>query len=355
MTIGFATSSTQFGAARDLRYQTFEGRDAARYSTVCNPRRRRRQLKQQQKRSRQAQRAQRRCATCSVPFSSWPRPDVGETEPAFLPQTIEYAVHQAQEATKRALCAGLTHVRVELPMGRSRSHWYVLSPVASWYAEASILAFHYAELFNGLHISLVLGAGPGVSHPVPWISELRRLEDDTPPAPLSSTRHVVIFAAVSDKQYPLLKQRLDEIGSPDAVILFCSFLNVPLSLPFEPFVICYLCRAFDKLAVMRDAYDAPWSIFIEIAVFEYEWVGDKPNSSKWVPLQETIERFAFANGACHKKGSKYLGTRFSGCEAGFWPFMTISCREVLPLDGALLEQEARKKEEKSKSRPFGFF
>lgn len=295
------------------------------------------------------------CPKCSN-IESRPRPDAFETEPGFLPQTIEYAIQQSQDATKKALCSGVTQLRIELPMGRSRKHWYVLSPMPSWYEEASILAFHYAELFNGLHITIVLGSGPGVEHPVPWISELRRIEDETPPLPPSSSWRIVIFAAISQNQRGLFEKRLKEIGNPDVVILFCSFLDAPLSIPCESFTTCYMCRALDRLAVMKEAHDAFWSVFIEIAVFEYEWVGNKSIESEydWLPRRKDVERFAFTRGALKIRESEYLRTNYSGCEAGFWPFMTISCRDVLPLDGGLIEQKAKMKQ-RSKSKPFGFF
>lgn len=295
------------------------------------------------------------CPTCSTPIPC-PRPDAFETEPGFLPQTIEYAIRQSQEATKKALCNGVTQLRIELPMGRSRKHWYVLSPIPSWYEEASILAFHYAELFVGLHITIVLGSGPGVEHPVPWISELRRIEDETPPLPPPSTRRVVIFAAISQDQRGLFEQRLKEIGSPDAVILFCSLFDAPLSIPCQSFTTCYMCRALDRLAVMKESHDAFWSVFIEIAVFEYEWVGNKSSEPQhdWHPKQIDVQRFAISRGALKVRESEYLHTKYSGCEAGFWPFMTISCRDVLPLDGELMERKAEIKQ-KSKAKPFGFF
>lgn len=307
-----------------------------------------------------------------TPTASERRPGTEHTDPAFLPQTIEYAIRQAQHATRDALCAGLTHLQVELPMGRSRSHWYAMSPSATWYKEASILAFHYAELFQGLHISLVLGNGPGVTHPVPWISDLRRLEDEPPesapatslseptsssPSPAASGQ-VVIFAGINESQRDLFHSRLEQLehnSDVKGVILFCSFLETPLSHSFAPFHLTYLCRPFKKLALLRDGHNAPWSVFIEIAVFEYEWVGDREASSNWIPVQETLERFVFSNGAFVKRESAYLATKYCGCEGGFWPFMTICSREVLPLDGVTLEREAEVKKKKARARPFGFF
>lgn len=340
----------------------------------------------------------------------------------FLPQTIEFSIRQAQRATAEALSNGEKLVRVELPLGRARSHWYLLSPIPSWYSEASVLAFHFAEMFRGSCISMVVGSGPGVSYPVPWIANVRVLGDETPRhipnaglaaavgAAAVANEHVAndesadmieedeqrgngigiekkivedemiedldnkenvalddnvprvtIFTSVTGKQQALLQKRVDEASeTEDAIVIFCSFLDVSLSRPIlDPLPkACYICRAYDKLAILRDGWETDWSIFIEIAVFEYEWVGNRQFSETWYPTQENLERFAFSQGAMHKKGTAYLTSRFGGCEAGFWPFMTISCRELLPLDGMVLEKEEQDRSARSKarkSRPFGFF
>lgn len=340
------------------------------------------------------------------------REKVPEDGVPFLPQTIEFSIRQAQRAAAEALSAGEKLLRVELPLGRARSHWYLLSPIPAWYAEASVLAFHFAEMFRGTCISVVIGSGTGVPYPVPWIASARTLDEETPRsipnAGLaaaggasaasrefidSDTRRdkfeeehqlgedhalenlddveniqvdgyvprVTIFAGVTGNQQALLQQRVDEASeTEDAIIIFCSFLDVSLSRPIlDPLPrACYICRAYDKLALIRDGHEADWSVFIEIAVFEYEWVGNRKFSDTWHPTQENLERFAYSQGATHKKGTAYLTSRYAGCEAGFWPFMTISCRELLPLDGTLLDDEERLKAERNKvrkGRPFGFF
>lgn len=300
------------------------------------------------------------------PLPLEPRPDVPPGGPPFIPQTIEYAIVQAQAATRRALEAGVTYVRVELPMGRSRAHWYVLSPPAAWYEEASVLAFHFAEMFKGLHISLVLGTGPGVTHPVPWMADVRRLEDDPEPLPIDGAPRVVIFAGVRPAQRELLLERVAASATAQAVVMLNSMLETPLTQKMAPFRFAYACRAFHKHAVLRETHDGAWSIFVEIAVFEYEWVGDRGGMSdsasnsggdegEWMPTQGSIERFAVSRGAFRKKENAYFQTEFAGCEAGFWPFMTICCREVLPLDGRKLDEEERAKQQKNKSKTFGFF
>lgn len=272
-----------------------------------------------------------------------------------IPQTIEYALLQAKDATSRALCDGICDIRVEMPMGRARSHWYVLSPISAWYAEAATLAFHYAEMFKGLHITMVLGSGPGVTHPVAWIATISRIEDPLPPPDPAAEHRVVIFAAVSPKQKSHLQDRLDEIVRPDATILFNSFMETPLTVDIAPFQMSYISRTMDKIAVLRMAHNQPWDVFVEIAVFEFEWVGQKALSESWKPSVAAIESFARARGACSAKGSDYYNTRYSGCEAGFWPFMTISSRNVLPLDGTVFEREERAKQQGKLKNPFGFF
>lgn len=350
------------------------------------------------------------------------RKNIPEDGIPFIPQTIEFAIRQAQRATAEALSSGEKFVRVELPLGRARSHWYLLSPIPAWYSEASVLAFHFAEMFRGSCISVVVGSGPGISHPVPWIADVRVLDDETPRhipnaglaaamgaaavanehvsdnestkiieedpqagdglvgesgsvedgliKGLDDTENVVldgnvprvtIFTSVTGKQQALLQKRVDEASeSEDAIIIFCSFLDVSLSRPIlDPLPRpCYICRAYDKLAIQKDGHEEDWSVFIEIAVFEYEWVGNRQFSGTWHPTQENLERFAYSQGATHKKGTAYLTSQYGGCEAGFWPFMTISCRELLPFDGQLIEEEERVKAERSKAkkgRPFGFF
>lgn len=280
------------------------------------------------------------------------RPDADNV--TSIPQTIEYAIRQAQHATAHALCSGLTHVRVELPMGRSRKHWYRMSPTESWFAESSILAFHFAEMFEQLKIVLVLGTGPGVFHPVPWISHVCRVED-VKEHQFDPETHVVIMAAVQHSQRSHIDTILKSLPNAHAYVLLNSFLDTPLTQTFPPFENTYICRALQKAALLKKAHDENWHHFIEIAVFEYEWVGDKDVK----PSQHAIDNFALERGAKRKGIHGYFQTKFSGCEAGFWPFMTVSCREVLPMDGALLKQlqteNTTEKKTKGAARPFGFF
>lgn len=271
-----------------------------------------------------------------------------------------------------ALVDGVTRLVVELPMGRSRRHWYRMSPVDMWMEESSrALAFHFAELFRTLDIRVVLGHGPGPPNRVPWITDVMRLEDVASAAnfapivddagesvyPVDSTT-VVIVAAVSAKQREALASAVECIPE-DAVVIM---LNCMLDAPFAPsllpaaFAPVYVCRAFEKCAVLRNGHQACWDVFVEIAVFEYEWTGEE--GADWVPTQTALECSVSARGASRKGVSAYYETPYASCEAGFWPFMTIACPEVLPLDGRILSENAEKqksKTRKSNGKPFGFF
>lgn len=279
---------------------------------------------------------------------------IDPSEPAFIPQTIEYAIRRAKTATAHALSSGLTHVRVELPMGRSRKHWYRMSPLEAWYTETSVLAFHFCEMFKGLHITLILGQGPGVVHKTAWIGDLCRVEDAHKHHFSTASDRVVVIAGVAQAQRAVISEILSLVPDARAYVLFNSLLDVPLSQDLAPFKTAYACRAFDKCAALKECFDGPWAGFAEIAVFEYEWIG----ATKETPTQRGIETLAGKRGAKQQGMNGYYETKFAGCEAGFWPFMTACCREVLPMDGSLMaEVEMQKTEKKARksSRPFGFF
>ncbi|CAN8068356.1 unnamed protein product [Agarophyton chilense] len=240
-------------------------------------------------------------------------------------------------------------------MGRTRKHWYRMSPIAASHAETALLAFHYATLFKGLCIHLVLTHAAPLTHPVPWVHAVYHIDHHDVIAALSKPQRpeqhrVIILAAVRSKHASLLKS-LASVKA-DAIILLNSFLDEPLASPVHPFVDTYVVRAMHKSAVMLSDYDAPWQVFIEISVFEYEWVGDCDN--QWRPSQWRVDNFAFNRHAQTKSMNGYWRTPYAGCEAGFWPFMTLACRELLPLDGRILAKIKEEKKRKAQ-RPFGFF
>eukprot|EP00178_Gracilaria_changii_P012929 TRINITY_DN36414_c0_g1_i1.p1 TRINITY_DN36414_c0_g1~~TRINITY_DN36414_c0_g1_i1.p1 ORF type:complete len:339 (-),score=26.45 TRINITY_DN36414_c0_g1_i1:192-1187(-) len=284
---------------------------------------------------------------------SIPRPDGDDA--AFIPQTIEYALRQAHAATAHALVEGHTNLRVELPMGRTRKHWYRMSPMPASYTETALLAFHYATLFTGLCIHLVLTHPSPLTHPVPRVHAVHHTDHHDVLAVLSEPqrpeqRRVLVLAALRS-QYKSLLAKLVFVEA-DAIILLNSFLEEPLVTPVYPFVDTYIVRALQKSAVMRARHDAPWHVFTDIAVFEYEWVGNCDNS--WRPTQRRVENFALQRDAKTKAVNGYWHTPYAGCEAVFWTFMTLACRELLPLDGRVLDQISTEKKQKAQ-RPFGFF
>lgn len=235
-----------------------------------------------------------------------------------------------------------------------------MSPLDSWYAETSILAFHFAEHFKPFPIHIVLGRGPGVQHNVPWVRSVNRFSDIAKtgfvPGESDQDGPVVIVAGVPTRDLKLLERFAERVTNVDAFILLNCAIDAPLSTQIRPFTRVFTCRALDKLAVMQESMGGNWSVFIEIAVFEYEWVGDCESS--WTPKQKAAEAFAYGRDAKRRGINGYFETPYAGCEAGFWPFMTVSSREVLPLDGKLLARQAREKAQKKARRggkPFGFF
>lgn len=300
---------------------------------------------------------------CALPAGARPRPDAASNPPHALPQTIEHALLLAQGATRAALEAAPTraHARlaVEVPMGRSRRFWYRMSPPSMAVAESATLALHFAQLFRGLRLAVVLGHGIAAAQRVPWVTGVFALDGlDGADDALRDAQVVVVAAAAKEQRAAVQHVSALCEHSAEAVLLFNCFLDVPIAEALPPgFRHAYVCRALDKLAVLREEPCEHWHVFTEIAVFEYEWVGCRSlDESEWQPTQDNVERFAMARGAQRKGINGYFETGYSGCEAGFWPFMTIASEKVAPFDGSLMESAARKKaEKKANKRPFGFF
>lgn len=309
------------------------------------------------------------------------RHDAIDPPPAFLPQTVEYAIRCAQAATRSALILGQTRLSVELPMGRSRRHWYRMSPMDLWYSETETLALHFVELFSPLEVHIVFCGrnkrtekrtekgknDKPFAQPPPDYCTIHRLQDVHHTIDLRHRRkqdkkeddengRVLMIAAANENQHAEI-ERIIKLGEKwEAIILLNCFMDcVNARLP-KDFLRAYTCRAIDKAAVLQEGVNKRWEIFVEIAVFEYEWVGEE--KGKEIPSQNQVERLALLRGARKKGINGYWESSFGGCEAGFWPFMTAACRHVMPLDGGMWEKERRRKvEKKSKgsSKPFGFF
>ncbi|CDF40821.1 unnamed protein product [Chondrus crispus] len=244
-------------------------------------------------------------------------------------------------------------MRVELPMGRSRRFWYRMSPPAMAVRESSVLALHFAQIFKGLRLVIAMAEGAEPAQKVDWaavvdLSDASRVVRDA---------EVVVVVGAGAGRRREVDQVLEASRLARAVVLFNCLMDAPIEDRWERAEDVYVCRAMDKCAVLREGAGAPWSVFVEIAVFEYEWVGDRREEAGWVPAQGNVERYVASRGAS-KKVKGYWSTAFSGCEGGFWPFMTIAMTETLPIDGRAMEEERQEKAEKKNKkagRPFGFF
>ena len=306
------------------------------------------------------------------------RHDAIDPPPAFLPQTVEYAIRRAQTATRSALVLGQTRLSIQLPMGRSRRHWYKMSPIDLWYSETEILVLHFVELFSPLDVHIVFCGSnkpkekgkedKSLPQPPPDYCTIHRLQDVHHAIDLvytrkqgknedSENRKVLIIATANENQHDEIERVIKIGGKWEAIILFNCFMESPDSQLPHGFSRAYTCRAMDKAAVLQEGVNKQWEIFMEIAVFEYEWIGNEEREE--IPNQNQVENLALQRGARKKGINGYWKTNFGGCEAGFWPFMTAACKHVMPLDGRTWEKERRRKvEKKSKkgsSRPFGFF
>lgn len=290
------------------------------------------------------------------------------TFPAYLPQTIEYAVVEAQRCMAEALRDEHRRIIVELPMGRSRKYWYRFSPRDMWLRESTTLAPHLAEALSGADIRIIVGNASRLPR-LSWVSSFCTLSQVTvdPQDFLTniSETTIVFIVGLVHKQQLHLHQLIQQIPESVPIIL----MNCMMELPYAPspfpkgFTPVYMCRALKGCAFARYGHHAPWHLFVEIAVFEYEWIRDIQFSDQpdaWVPVQSAIETAALRRGALVKAPHTHYKSPHKGCEAGFWPFMTITFQQTLPLDGVAMHDEARdaakrRKRKSSGSKPFGFF
>lgn len=297
----------------------------------------------------------------------------------FLPQTIEYALNQAQMATASALQQGHTRLAVALPMGRSRKHWYRLSPPSSELvqAESAILTLHFAELFKGANICVVLGYDSRPPYTISWIQDLRLLGDAARVASNVDRFHiltdnnlvgetdavteqqpkVLIVGAVCAAQKPQLDVLLKKVDPDIAIVAVNCLLDLPAA-P-SPFPACfeyvYVCRCRNKAAYLFIGYGplaCSWQIFSEISVFEFEWVAQR--DADWEPTDVALDDVLREVGVRRRGINGYWESCAPGRESGFWPFMSIACPNVMPLPGWMFEQKIKKKNNSSK-KPFGFF
>lgn len=270
-----------------------------------------------------------------------------------LPQTIEYSLQCAKEATRQALLSGILRISIELPMGRSRKYWYKMAPLDDIYEESSLLATHFCEMFQGARIKLVLGAKVALgldAKKVPWIDKVDfvNVENGNGVLQLDSF-DVVVIAAVDTGRAWLLQEIVNDFSSEVAIVVLNCCLEDELreGIP-DTFVQTYLCRSVEKGAVLKYRHSEDWHVFDEIAVFDYDWVCRQPSS--WRPTRVAVEEALIGAGAQRESMNGYYKSS-QGLEAGFWPFMTIAVPFILPVEGAFPEHSRLRRTR----APFGFF
>lgn len=309
------------------------------------------------------------CVPASRPIADFTgsRPDGEAIDPAFIPQTIEYALRCAQSATAAAFAAEETRVSVTLPMGRSRRHWYRLSPLDGVLVrkENVTLALHFVSMFKGLRIRVVLGMDPDVGWNVPWIERCDVVGEEGKgwgqgvPEEEGSEPDVVLLGGFVASQKIIFEEELSKIGRDSAVVVFNCFTEVALGKlairGLDGFKPAYVCRSDNKTALLFVGYGEEadgWNIYTETAIFEFEWVGRR-SAELWTPTAKTVDVVVQGRGCKRKAMGGYWESAFAACESGFWPFMTIASPQILPIPGCRFASKV--KSSKGSPKPFGFF
>lgn len=288
--------------------------------------------------------------------------------PPFIPQTMECALKAAQDAALHALSDGLRRIIVELPMGRIRKYRYQLAPQQHWLRESGLLASHFVEALRSADVRVVVSecCDPS-SCTQKWITckqPLRSADCETLLKQVGEST-IVVLVGVPGRHVSYLERICGKVPDTVPVVLFNCLMDMPMNssafkaVPtFEP---TYMCRSLKRSVFSRFGHRQPWHLFLEIAVFEYDWIANVPNSEdeSYVPTLESIERVAEIRGAVRKGNSTYYQQIQPGCEAGFWPFMSLAANYILPLDGSTYLEDIdpgwQKRKAAKPSRPFGFF
>lgn len=243
-----------------------------------------------------------------------------------------------------------------------------------------MLTLHFAELFKGARMRVVLGTDARPEWTIPWMQKLQMLDDAAYGDDVAAVvprmdgeegadgegefeigsdepDDVLIIGAVSSSQKKQLDMLLARVAPETAVVLFNCLIELPVApSPFTPiFKHAYVCRSENKTAVLHVGYGPEangWHVYTETAIFEYEWVGCR-REPDWLPTSTAIEKVVQARGSKRRTINGYWESVASGCESGFWPFCTIACRDVCPVPGSKFEKKG--KSQRSNSKPFGFF
>ncbi len=280
--------------------------------------------------------------------------------PAYLPQTMERALLDAQSALMRALAEDQHRLIIELPMGRTRKYWSTLSPVSEWYKETEILVSHFLQPYGSADLRVVYSDVCGNNcADAPFISQRHEL-GEVDPHELIDAAHdetLIVFVGIPDRESSRLVELLAKIPRTMRVVLFNCRLGG--SLIYEPrYTVAYSARTSRHTAIARYQYDGPWHYFVEIAPFEYYWVYDEScdASDPFVPDVDSVLDAAQACGCRLAPNSVFYAPHKQGCEAGFWPFQTLVAKYLLPLHGDTYQEVIDRSQKKRKpNTPFGFF
>lgn len=203
-----------------------------------------------------------------------------EKFPAYIPQTMEWALSQAQSALAAALSDDLRRIIVELPMGRTRKFWTRQAPRDSWLRETAVLASHITHFVEGADIRVVLGEKcPPSTCVEPWISERHILKSSMTADFLGSTlpadslgatsESTIVFAVgVLNNQQTALRKMIETIPESVPLVLFNCFMDVPMDSKLFPpeFVPTYMCRSLKRCAFARYGHRAPYHVFVEVSL-----------------------------------------------------------------------------------------
>ncbi|KAJ8903320.1 hypothetical protein NDN08_004428 [Rhodosorus marinus] len=272
-----------------------------------------------------------------------------EEYPAWLPQTIEYSVRCAQQATAFALMDSVTRISVDLPLGRTRRDGLKWSTLEQCLHESSVLAPHYCQAFKGASIRLILAAEP-LGRSVEWLQSLQTL-DEAAENPSSDEFDIVIIASATRGDADKISKIVSECSKDTAIVLFNCFIDANLEevSPSEQFTPVYICRRYEGGAVLLSGHGRQWDCFAELSIFEFEHVSR--TSPEWRPSCQNLKTALQADGITFDPLTRYYNSNLDLKSAGFWPFMIICFPEVLPLDESILPEP----EPKPTKKRFGFF
>lgn len=142
------------------------------------------------------------CADIKMRIEAWKNPPEDPEYETWIPQTIEYSVRCAQQATAFALMDSVMRIVVDLPLGRKRKNGLRWSPLTESLHESSVLMPHYCEAFKGKSMRLVVAHEP-MPREVPWIQKIETLEEAIK-TPSNKDYDIVIIASATAINAPMV-------------------------------------------------------------------------------------------------------------------------------------------------------